>query len=301
MCGRVIQSNAPIRYGIVDRLNVRDSRVHNYPPRWNGAPSQDLLVIRRNHKTGEISLDPLRWGLFAQSVKSITPDHRSKRKLQIGVDVPTNDEIKRLYEATGGDAPLDKRKRALLLVAAFCGLRASELRGLRWRDVNLDDAELKVEQRADRFDKIGSPKTASSRRTVPMSPDVVHGLREWKMAQGSGGEGLVSPEISTTEPSLRFACSQRCRSRSISSSRPIKGVVAVRSASNRLSTSLARITCQAWTGDAKPLTSMLPRSRYSNRLASRRRVVGPITTLFGAAAACRRAARFGVSPTTVCS
>ena len=64
MCGRVIQSSAPIRYGIVDGMNVRDSRVHNYPPRWNGAPSQDLLVIRCNHKTGEVSLDPLRWGLI---------------------------------------------------------------------------------------------------------------------------------------------------------------------------------------------------------------------------------------------
>jgi putative SOS response-associated peptidase YedK len=45
-------------------MNVRDSRVHNYPPRWNAAPSQDLLVIRRNHETGEVSLDPLRWGLI---------------------------------------------------------------------------------------------------------------------------------------------------------------------------------------------------------------------------------------------
>ena len=64
MCGRVIQSSGPIRYAIVDGMNVRDSRVANYPPRWNGAPSQELLVIRRNHKTGEVSLDPLRWGLI---------------------------------------------------------------------------------------------------------------------------------------------------------------------------------------------------------------------------------------------
>ena len=64
MCGRVIQSSGPLRYAIVDGINVRDSRFHNYPPRWNGAPSQELLVIRRNHKTGEISLDPLRWGLI---------------------------------------------------------------------------------------------------------------------------------------------------------------------------------------------------------------------------------------------
>jgi putative SOS response-associated peptidase YedK len=64
MCGRVIQSSGPLRYAIADGLKVRDSRVHNYPPRWNAAPSQELLVIRRNHKTGEVSLDPLRWGLI---------------------------------------------------------------------------------------------------------------------------------------------------------------------------------------------------------------------------------------------
>ena len=64
MCGRVIQSSAPFRLAIVEGLDVRDSRVHNYPPRWNGAPSQELLVIRRNRHTGELSLDPLRWGLI---------------------------------------------------------------------------------------------------------------------------------------------------------------------------------------------------------------------------------------------
>jgi putative SOS response-associated peptidase YedK len=64
MCGRVIQSSGPIRYGIVDGIDVRDSRVHNYPSRWNAAPGHDLLVIRRNHQTGEVSLDPLRWGLI---------------------------------------------------------------------------------------------------------------------------------------------------------------------------------------------------------------------------------------------
>ena len=64
MCGRVIQSIAPVRYAIVDGMNVRDGRVHNYPPRWNAAPSQELLIIRRNHQTGDVTLDPLRWGLI---------------------------------------------------------------------------------------------------------------------------------------------------------------------------------------------------------------------------------------------
>jgi putative SOS response-associated peptidase YedK len=72
MCGRVVQSSGPLRYAIVDGLDVRDSRVHNYPPRWNVAPSQDLLVIRRNHKTGQLSLDPLRWGLIPYWCKDPT-------------------------------------------------------------------------------------------------------------------------------------------------------------------------------------------------------------------------------------
>jgi hypothetical protein len=33
MCGRVIQSSGPLRYAM--GMNVRDSRVHNYPTRWN--------------------------------------------------------------------------------------------------------------------------------------------------------------------------------------------------------------------------------------------------------------------------
>jgi putative SOS response-associated peptidase YedK len=65
MCGRIIQSSGPLHLAIVDGLDVRDNRLPNIPPRYNGAPSQELLVIRQNRKTGERSLDPLKWGLIA--------------------------------------------------------------------------------------------------------------------------------------------------------------------------------------------------------------------------------------------
>ncbi len=64
MCGRVIQSSRPFNLAIVHGMNVHESRVSNYPPRYNAAPSQELLVIRRNRDTREVSLDPLRWGLI---------------------------------------------------------------------------------------------------------------------------------------------------------------------------------------------------------------------------------------------
>src|SRR3954453_1344943 len=71
MCGRVIQASPPDQLGlkIIDALDPRDKRVPgdpfgNVPPRYNGAPSQQLWVIRQNPQTGERSLDLLQWGLI---------------------------------------------------------------------------------------------------------------------------------------------------------------------------------------------------------------------------------------------
>ncbi|MCC7347936.1 MAG: SOS response-associated peptidase [Variibacter sp.] len=63
MCGRIIQAAGPLRYAFVDGLDLRSDRLGNLPRRYNGAPGQDLLVIRRNHRTGDVTLEPLRWGL----------------------------------------------------------------------------------------------------------------------------------------------------------------------------------------------------------------------------------------------
>ena len=73
----------------------------------------------------------------------ISRNKRAERKLEAGRDIPTPAEIKRLIAAAKPG-----RQRALLLVAATCGLRASELRGLRWHDVDLKGSRLRVSQRA---------------------------------------------------------------------------------------------------------------------------------------------------------
>jgi len=67
MCGRVIQGSRPLRLAIVEGLDVSDSRMGNIRPRFNAAPSQELLVIRQNQKTGERLLDLIKWGLIAHS------------------------------------------------------------------------------------------------------------------------------------------------------------------------------------------------------------------------------------------
>ena len=67
-------------------------------------------------------------------------------------------------------------------MAIFTGLRASELRGLRWKDVDLKASELHVRQRADRFNEIGKPKSAAGERVVPFGKFVANTLKEWKLA-----------------------------------------------------------------------------------------------------------------------
>jgi integrase len=108
---------------------------------------------------------------------TLKPDKR-KRKLEAGRDFPHLAEVTRLLDAAKGDP----KRRALLLVACFTGLRASELRGLRWSDVDLKGGELHVRQRADHFNKIGTPKSASSVRTIPLDRGTtVPALMEWKV------------------------------------------------------------------------------------------------------------------------
>jgi integrase len=112
---------------------------------------------------------------------------RNKTKLKVGVDIPTPAEVGRIIETAS------RRWRPLFIVAAFTGLRSSELRGLRWSDVDIDGHVLEVEQRADRFQVIGSPKSAAGRRCVPFGPFVANTLREWKLACPKGDLGLVFP------------------------------------------------------------------------------------------------------------
>jgi integrase len=124
--------------------------------------------------------DAKRRGNVAQNVAtdvSIQMSGRHRSRLKVGVDIPTREDIRRILEAVP-----EGRARALLLTAAFTGLRASELRGLRWRDVDLKHQAIHVRQRADRYNAIGSPKSRAGERVVPIGPMVVNGLRQWNVA-----------------------------------------------------------------------------------------------------------------------
>jgi integrase len=131
---------------------------------------------------------------------------RQKGKLKVGVDIPAPDEISLILH----HAPA--RWRPLLLVAAYTGLRASELRGLRWENVDLDGGVIHVRQRADRFNAIGAPKSATGHRDVPFGKVVANTLKEWKLRCPNGplvfptSTGRIVEHSNLVKASLIPAC-----------------------------------------------------------------------------------------------
>jgi integrase len=127
-----------------------------------------------------------RRGLVAQNVARDVKVVRSSRD-KGKIEIPTKAELRALIEHSGEDL------KPLVMAAIFTGLRASELRGLRWSDVDLKDATITVAQRADKFGEIGPPKSESGYRTIPIPPALVALLKEWKLRCPNGKLGLAFP------------------------------------------------------------------------------------------------------------
>jgi integrase len=162
------------------------------------SPRSAAMVRKIRGSLGSILADAQERGLIARNVvrelrssrrrgSERRADRRQKGKLKIGVDIPTPDDIKRIIGAAAGQS------RVLLMTATFSGLRASELRGLRWDDVDLKRGELRVHQRADRYGVIGKLKSESAERTIPLGPLLLNTLKEWKLACPKGEAKLVFP------------------------------------------------------------------------------------------------------------
>src|SRR4249920_1965434 len=100
-------------YAFVDGLSVPDSRTR--PPSYNVAPSQELYVIRHNHKTGERTLDLLRWGLIPYGRKDPTGGRK-----------PINAEPKALRAYRPFARPTPSAAASFPLKASLSGMRSKE-------------------------------------------------------------------------------------------------------------------------------------------------------------------------------
>lgn len=103
------------------------------------------------------------------------------------VEIPTKAELRAMLVAAQllDDAGITSYAEPLITLGLFSGLRISEMRGLGRPQLAIagDGARQRhavtVNQRADERNRLGAPKTAASRRTVPLGPQTVAALRRW--------------------------------------------------------------------------------------------------------------------------
>jgi integrase len=121
----------------------------------------------------------------AQSRRKKKQEKRHKARMSI----PSQKEVQALLGSVAD------RWRPLLLTAVMTGLRASELRGLSWDNLDLANGMLKVEERADAWSTIDSPKSDAGKRELRLSPIVLNTLRQWKLTcpKRDGQLDLVFP------------------------------------------------------------------------------------------------------------
>lgn len=134
------------------------------------------LIVKHAQENGMIVQNPV------CGIQVIRPS-RVKRR----VNIPAKEDVRRLIDAAS------ESFHPYLIVAALCGLRASEQRGLRWELVDLEEGLIHVRERADAYNKIGEPKSSAGYRSVPMGPFVVNTLKRWKLRSPPLPQGLVFP------------------------------------------------------------------------------------------------------------
>jgi integrase len=131
-------------------------------------------VQKIHHVLHKSLAQAVRWDLIARNpsdaVKAPRPTPEEMRPLSA-------EEVRKLLEAAHGD-----RLEALYVLAVHTGMRRGELLGLKWDDVNLENATVRVRRTLTRIDNgrrlaLGPPKNKKSRRSVRLTARAVESLR----------------------------------------------------------------------------------------------------------------------------
>ena len=160
--------------------------VNAFADKLRDAGMSAAMITKVIRSLGAIFKEARRRGLSAAAptvgLDLDLPDREDPRP-----EIPTKAELQFILGQVAG------RWRPLVLVATFCGLRGSELRGLRWADIDLQARKISLSQRADASHQIGKLKSKAGYRSIHMPPIVLQALREWKLVCPKGELDLVFP------------------------------------------------------------------------------------------------------------
>jgi integrase len=160
--------------GAVKLSELTVPAVSAFADRMREAGRSPEMVKRVVRSLGSIFKEARRRGL-ASTAPTIGLDLDLPDRDDPRPEIPSKDELNAIINGAEG------RWRPVILVAIFCGLRASELRGLRWADIDFDGKKINLTQRADASHRIGRLKSKAAYRSIPCPPMVLNALREWRL------------------------------------------------------------------------------------------------------------------------
>lgn len=172
--------------GAIPLSKLRALHIESAIGKWTTGARHDRKKGTLSSRSVAHNLDTLKnalrqavkWDLIARNpVDAVNPPKLERRETSI-VGAEGFAALAAFAQGTELEAPI--------VVALGTGLRRGELLGLRWTDVDLDDARLTVQRSLERVNGIireKETKTARSRRTLPLPKFVVRALRQHRLAQ----------------------------------------------------------------------------------------------------------------------
>lgn len=150
------------------------------------APESIITMHKVIHKSLE---NAVKWRLIPRNVSDdvALPKHEAEREAQVF----TMKQVRHLLDIAQGH-----RLEAMIVLLLDTGMRHGEITALRWDDVDLDKKTLYIHRTVSRLKQghiEGETKTASSERTIILSPSVIpvlqaHRNRQEKMKHHAGAK-----------------------------------------------------------------------------------------------------------------
>jgi integrase len=177
-------------YKDIVRLHINPSLGHIQLSKVSPKHIQSLLSQKRNDGLSPRTVQYIRailrmalaqavkWGAVPRNAAALTDPPKVER---YSTRPLTAEQGEMLLEAARDD-----RLEALYRVALSLGLRQGEVLGLRWQDIDFDARTLRIEvalQSVGGTLQLAPPKTANSRRTLPLPAALVTALEAHRIRQ----------------------------------------------------------------------------------------------------------------------
>lgn len=179
-------------------------------PRWQSYRLSELKTVAVEEWLGSLSLAPgtkaklrnIMSALFNHAIRYEWLDKNPISFVRQSAKRERIPEVLDVSEIRSLLTELQHPYKAMVFLAAATGLRASELLGLKWQDVDFESLEINL-HRGVVHQVVGELKTEASQKPIPLDPDLARAILEWRHLSPFNQQSdwvFASPEMEGQQP-----------------------------------------------------------------------------------------------------